>query len=332
VGAVKHKPKSPEAAEIAFAPSEFASSLSNWGEMALVLLEAEKGGGWGANYPSFTAYIRAVARAIDVHESALWRVVSAGRFYLSLGGGFDQIRLPPLPEVAKSVGAEQLELIEKVGRVAPRPVVSELLSKTLAGTLSRGRLREIWNVYRPSTGGVTARGADVRGLVTLRRVPAPERRLVHRGSALYALLEADSGWLGEKPARYHVFTDPEISVCHRHSGQGRRETFHDPDAIAVVQRAANVECEFHLVEFFPRGAGARGSDPNTRYQYWTDYVDFAWALISHEDAEMVERMSKRIGVLLANGKQVRMLRQAERHPKGGSRTGETAKLLLAQMI
>lgn len=310
-----------------------ARARSNWGALALVLLEVERTESWREQYASFTAYIRAAAKSLGIQESVLWRTVSAGRFYLMLGQTYDGVPLPPIVEVASVTGTERLELIEKIARFAPRSVVAELLSNALTGNLSRERVRDVWRVYRPVAAGATARGGRLRGRPGLRSLSVPKGPLVRRGSALYALLEADSTWLsGKAPAAYRVFTDPPLAVGISLHNDQETSAIVTPDIIAVVRPTRESPCVFHLIEFISRIATERSRNLSQRFYQWLPYVDFAWALIEHDPSRTAEGVPKSVGVLCSDGGRVKVIRRATRHPKAGEKTGETAKLLLGELI
>lgn len=306
---------------------------SNWGALALVLLEVERTESWREKYASFTAYIRAAAKNLGIQESVLWRTVSAGRFYLILGKNYDGVPLPPIVEAASVTGTERLELIEKIARFAPRSVVAELLSNALTGNLSREHVRDVWRVYRPVAAGATARGGHLRGRPGLRTLSVPKGPLVRRGSALYALLEADSAWLGGKaPAAYRIFTDPPVAITISPQNDHEKPDIVIPDIIAVVRPTRESPCVLHLIEFISRFATERSRNLSQRFYQWLPYVDFAWALIEHDPSRTAEDLPKSVGVLCSDGGRVKVIRRATSHPKAGEKSGETAKILLGELI
>lgn len=287
----------------------------------MFLLDLDRREGWRGTYRNLTGFIRGVAEAMDMQESAVWRILSAGRFYASLGARYEDVSLPPLVEASKAVGAEHIELIEKVSRVAPRRVVANLLSKALDGDLHRDYIRSVWKVYRPETAGKTARGAGLRGEVAARRGKSPARDVLGRGSALFALIETNSDWTGVKATGYKIFPDPLLpkgapSSC--------------PDILAVVRDAGG--CSFHFVDFVSKHLARPGRVLKGRYDGWLPFTDFVWLLSDADLEQLVTDLPLHVGILQVRGGKIRVGRPATHDPRSGGKTGETAKLLVCAAL
>lgn len=300
---------------------------ADWGKLALLLLEIDKSDSWRPAYRSLTAFIRAAAQAMDVQESVLWRLLGAARYYVSLGPAYDSLALPPLVEAAKSAGPEQLELIEKIARVAPRRVVGELLSRALSGDLPRDQIRRAWQLYRPATEGNTARGAALRGQIAARRARSPSRDLVGRGSALFALIQASAEWTGVKNASsYKTFGDPLLPPYPNGAGRAL------PDILAVVRPAGESDCQFHFVDFVGKHLAQPGRVLASRYDDWLPFADFIWVLSESDSKEIAIGLPAYVGILQFRGKTAHVVRPATHDPRSGRRTGETAKLLVCTSL
>lgn len=121
---------------------------SLWGNTALVLLKVHQEESWQTEYASFTAWLNAMAERNKVQESVLWRIFGAGRFYSSFGPSFDGLALPNLIEMSSAMTAEQVELIEKIARLASRTDLREILELGINKKLTRKDLRLKWRVLR----------------------------------------------------------------------------------------------------------------------------------------------------------------------------------------
>jgi hypothetical protein len=208
-----------------------------WQEIAALLMQVEQGRLWAAHTSSFTAWVRGIARRAELEESVFWRCLKAGRIYEELTG--NDVR-----ELGSHVSAEALELADKISRHAPERVVSEVLTRTLDGDLSRGELREVWSTYKPAAGGITARG----------RLPDDEGARAEALTARRALWEAQK----QEPKNQREVQRSEIVSAFRsasflgsfdqaHADSRPQGMARNVSALLVVRKLADAELELHAL-------------------------------------------------------------------------------------
>jgi hypothetical protein len=227
-----------------------------WGAVSLELNKIGQSEKWMTTHPSFTAWVKAFAQAAKVQESSLWRMISAGRYYSSLGAKVGTLKLPNLVEISKFVTAEQFELVEKISRVASSGDIEQLLAGVLDGTLTRDKLRTRWRIYRDMA--TPNNGAATITPTVAKKVVLPKTR---RGAPLYGhsvekllvtLIELQpmKGWIGNSnPHFFKTYYRPPIAL----SGIDPSDTsfqFH-PDILVLVQDSETAPLQFHIVEVIP---------------------------------------------------------------------------------
>ncbi len=108
----------------------------SWPRLATLLEEVDRSEYWRERAGSFTEWLEEFAEAMTLKPATLWRILSAGRFYASLRSDLagNGISAPPLDALPASVSPEALELLAKLGRVAPSDVTNEIAARVLAGT------------------------------------------------------------------------------------------------------------------------------------------------------------------------------------------------------
>ena len=171
--------------------------LPQWGKIAADLLRVQHSEDWReAGFSSFSLYLGQEAKKLNRGKSALWRMISAGEFYTKLLKKLDPQgdRLPSLTDPELSASPESLELLEKIGRVAPSEIMEPLEVRTLDGTISRRELRDIWESYRPLLEGRTKRGRGVPVPQINRKSPRINLSLAE-AHVLTQLLRLGSIWL-----------------------------------------------------------------------------------------------------------------------------------------
>ncbi len=164
-----------------------AKQKRGWGEIALVLLEAEAAGSWRNQADTLSDWVTSVALSLDLGEASVWRYLSSARYALELHGVWlGQASEEDLIDMLNQASPENLELLSKLERVAPAEVFAEMKDQVLTGKISRAKLRAAWQDFRPALGGRTAQGV---GKATPRvDLSDPEQHAaVFRGLALTAL-------------------------------------------------------------------------------------------------------------------------------------------------
>lgn len=273
-----------------------------WQEIAALLMRVEKERLWEGHAPSFTAWLKAMARRAELEESVFWRYLKAGRIYAELTG-------KDVLEVRSAVSAESLELADKIMRVAPEPVAQEVITRTLDGALSRSELRDVWSTYKPAAGGVTARG----------RLPTDE---VKRGEVLRerrAVWEAER----ERPQNRGEVTRGEIVSAFRSgSWLSAYDQFRadirpkilptSVAAVLVVRRNIGGELELHTLTTCvaqPELADA-AFEP-------APGADFMWLGVPAElTRATLDRAPRMLGILeIGSTRSLRVVREAAQRPK-----------------
>ena len=184
---MKPEPKTPTIDQIECELLELSGNEERrWQRVAELLMLAEEKSLWTPHAKSFTQWVKKLAEQAGVQESNFWRALKAGQTYLKFRRAreaeaeqaeaadadnvtpiTDDTHPAPLPPLAEAnVAAENLELLEKISRVAPDLVIAEATEKTLSGRMSRADLRSIWATYRNATEG-TARGRGGCGKTTV---------------------------------------------------------------------------------------------------------------------------------------------------------------------
>ncbi|MDY6991055.1 MAG: MmcB family DNA repair protein [Pseudomonadota bacterium] len=126
----------------------------NWIKVAKLLYEIEAKELYKLCASSFTQYVNELSRRFRVHVSTIWRAKAAGESYSKLYGknineiSSDEVNTTP----------EQLDILRKVQKIAPKKVVDQLEQKIISGENVRQALKNTWNVYKPLKGGKTERG------------------------------------------------------------------------------------------------------------------------------------------------------------------------------
>jgi len=132
----------------------------SWVQIYRLLDEVEREELYKAGYPSYTAWVNAIAERMQVHVSLLWMRKKAGRFYAE----YEQRQqakgqaVPSMEEI--SVSPDNFILVEKIAGKNDR-VADELMDKVIAGDLKRSDLKNAWAT-------VKADRADNNQQVTLR--------------------------------------------------------------------------------------------------------------------------------------------------------------------
>jgi hypothetical protein len=147
--------------------SVFRELPRNWGAAAAELLRIEESSDWNRGNSSFSQYISDLANEVEKARPTFWRLVNAGHTYNSLRSQLDPRgdTLPPLEHAPQKLSPEALVLLSKIERVAPAAVMPALNRGVMAGEISTGRLRSVWETYKPVLNGKTKRG---RGTATPR--------------------------------------------------------------------------------------------------------------------------------------------------------------------
>jgi len=226
-----------------------AKQKRGWGEIALVLLEAEAAGSWRNQADTLSDWVTSVAQTLDLGEASVWRYLSSARYALELHGVWlGQASEEDLIDMLNQASPENLELLSKLERVAPPEMFAELKQQVLRGSMSRAKLRAAWQDFRPALGGRTAQGV---GKATPRvDLSDPEQQAaVFRGLALTALTNFAELLSERAPHAYMLFKDvgfdPAVvfdAVCAVQQTEWSKPTLHG----IVIARDGKVPSDLRL--------------------------------------------------------------------------------------
>ncbi len=301
--------------------------LPAWPRIGRVLDEAESREYWQAEgAPSFTVWVRSLAKSLGRKERIFWRYLAAARFYeqqlrpLLLDR---KVAAPPLTELPDGVSPEKLELLSKLARVAPDEILEPLGRRVVQGEISRAELTRAWEAFRPALGGRTARGRSTIEPHINEQDPdqyAGQRKAI----VCHGLQAAGPQWTGwEHPESYEVLLQvrpepgPELPVGY---------VF---DAVAVVvPRVGPVE--LHGVEV--EGMISHDS-PQIELNQAAGYCDYFWVARSKEAGTAdLKRIPEGIGLLVDRGGRLEVKRRATRTSEGGRYREHLLAGLLARAI
>lgn len=277
----------------------FAGKRRSWGELTYLLLQVEESGEWQNSAGTFTDWVSTVGQVLGLQESNIWRYLASGRYALRLHG----VTLGQLPEaeivkLLNQASPESLELLSKVSRVAPDAVVQALSAQVLAGEISRAKLRDAWQAFRPALKGQTAQG--LRKAVPKVDLRDPEQQeSVLQGTVLATLMSSDTSWLGTgAPQACAWFRD----VAPKHlPDKHTRLVF---DAVAATQQNETADLELHVFQIRSRVASSK------ELEHVVGYCDYLW--IASTQRIEATALPAWLGILEVDNGQVVVARRAQK--------------------
>jgi hypothetical protein len=285
-------------------PTELAaieSTLTTWGQLSAYLLDVKSRGTWRMSAPSFTVWVKECARRLLRTEASLWRCIASGRFYRARATVLLQrgTALPDLPYLPPDVSPESLELLAKISRIAPAPLLEEIELKALQGEMARGELRDIWETYRPVLRGRNARG---------RNTPVPrfdecdpgQRMSRAEADSLMALRKEGSAWTGHPGAEQYVVFPMDHPLT---SAQAKELGI---DAVMAVQASKGSNLELHGVQF----RATTGPHDRADFLPVPAAVDAAWVVLIGITDPDLSAIPDSLGVLTTTRDKATVLRPA----------------------
>jgi hypothetical protein len=269
-----------------------------WGVKASFLVRLDHAGcGLG---DSLTTWINDYAKRNDLKASSLWRLLSAGRYYNELRTQFREHHLafPPLDDPGLKASPESLEIVRKIARVAPGEIVRKAQKDAMRGSISRGKLRELWITYRPVLEGRTARG---RGVKEPKYDPRNAKMSAARWTAdcVAAIRKNGPGWLQESKSHLYIV----VPTADRPEFVGLDTLL--PDAFVLYCPNEKHDVQIH-------GIWTRADVLSVPL-----IVDWAWvALRDRPRPAKLKQVPQKFGVLLAHSGDVIRLRHAAELQKG----------------
>lgn len=127
-----------------------SDSMRSWVDLYLLLEQVREGKLYKPNHRSFTAFVRHIADANNIHESILWQRRKAGKTYRR----YQQIKerqgkgAKAIEELKESkVSPETLELCQKIANKNDE-VFTNLVEKAINGEVTRDSLRQAYTTMR----------------------------------------------------------------------------------------------------------------------------------------------------------------------------------------
>lgn len=282
-----------------------------WGRISELLHQIEKTGFWAGEADSFTRWVNANAQAFGYKPPSLWRIISSGRHYEKFRKEFPQLCPLTLSELPAEVSPENLELLYKLWRVAPKDIFVSLLEKVLSCTVRRFELRSSWVAFRPITEGKTARGTGVDPAKIDVTTGDREERLSEAVIA-HRLSSWSPDWTGIKELlffKYYSARDPY--------------DLDGFDAVAVT-RGRMSRLLFHGIKISSRIYPAMLSSVTSNMAK----CDLMWVVLPEvPSTEAIEKIPALVGVLVIDKIDQRVVRYAQL-PRIANETGNLAKVLL----
>ncbi len=269
-------------------------------------MQVERNEDWRyAGFSSFSVYLGEQAKTLNRRKSVLWRLVSAGLFYTKLLKKMDPEGniLPGLTDPRLAASPESLELLEKIGRVAPTEIMMNYEIRTVDGTISRRELRDVWESYRPVLGGRTKRGRGVLPPKIDHDSPEVQASL-EESYVLTQILRSGSNWLS--------YPTMDIYRAVHISGSQSLRTWYPAtsDLVLLVAENATSYLQLHGVEV-GRLDYAKGFIK--RFLERPPLTDYQWfATTEHLSRNHILWIPDKIGIVEVAFDGVRPVRKAKR--------------------
>jgi hypothetical protein len=296
-----------------------------WTELSVLLDQVDKTGYWEETANSFTDWLKSNAEKLGNKESTLWRYLVVGRYYHDLRKQFARVKLeyPPLLKLPKHVSPEKLELLSKLGRVAPKDFFEKLIYDVLDNAITRDDIREQWKAFRPALKGKTARGRRVlRPMVNLKN--KDEFSSVREALIINALKAYGSNWLGKPKAKMyevkmHVKLDPGLS----------RNVL---DAVILYKQDNKTDLEVHIIETMPSFLFRKND--GSKFDFLSKHCDYLWIAVSNDPKDMISKSLLKsnypdyVGILTIDNSDISVVRKAKPCEKDYVKANELLKVLL----
>ena len=300
--------------------------VRSWTQIGLLLDQVDHSGYWQKSSGSFTEWLKALSPSLNLKEASLWRYLTAARYYQELHKSLKAsgVSSPSLDELSDKVSPENIEILSKLARVMPDDVFLRLAQQVLTSTVTRAELRETWLAYRPVLAGRTARG---KGVAVPKMNPADSFQYdsILEAQVFMALSNSGAEWTGiERPDRYELFmqVSPELSLDVR-----QRFTF---DAVAAVRAHKSAPLAFHGIEIKGNHFSRSTYELLERQ---TPFCDFLWVATHGDMPEIsIDSIPEHVGLMIADGNRIQVIRPAQRTQQSGHHTGELAKGLLLKVF
>ena len=300
--------------------------LREWISISAYILEVEKEGSWSPAQRTFTDWLVDLSSKLSLNESNLWRYYRAGKYYQRLFANLRAkgIEVPSFKLLSRKVSSENLDTLEKIERVAPQKAFLNLATRVIECTIKRDELRSAWVAYRKVLDGKTARGIGVP-TPRIDRSNQIQAQKLQEAQLLVALNTSSKEWNDCKDP--HMF---EVIPSLRFKTEDRSGEIFEVDAAIIFQRDARSPIQFLDVEI------KSSNSLNARYdslEKYAPYFDYQWIAFHQFDVKRgVRGIPSHVGVIAFDGDRFVCIRKAQSCALMGTRSIETAKLLLAKFI
>jgi len=307
-------------------PQLAKDGLRDWVSISRYILEVDEKGSWSASNRTFTDWLTSLSSALSITESGLWRYYRAGKYYQALAANLKAkgVDTPPFELLPKKISPENLETLEKIERVAPENIFNELAARVIQCSIKRSELRSEWVAYRKVLDGKTARGIGV----VAPRVDLTNRiqlLMIGEAEVQAALNSASKDWTGfDAPQIFKVAPKLRIKVNEKSF-----KSF-EADAVILFQGDASAPVEFFEIDIKSH------NDLNIPYDSLlkkAPYFDRQWVAFHKFNKQVgLVGIPEYVGALLLDGGEFKVLRKAQHGPLAGTKSLETAKLLLTKFL
>lgn len=297
----------------------------SWARIGLLLDQIEQTTFWreqGAD--SFTVWLKTF-KLLKLKEASLWRYLTAVRYYQGLHQDLSRrgVISPSPADLPDNVSPENLELLSKLVRVVPEEVFHLLTTQVLGSRISRAKLRQTWEAYRPILAGRTARGTHVPPPMINRNDPS-QQTLEQKALVTTALFSNAPAWTGySAPDVYALFAKvaPEL---------GDPDRSFTLDVVATVRATPQSPLEIHGIVV--HGQGLYVPDEH-QWLVRQPYCDALWlAIPTQAMASGAPSLPSYVGLMVVEEGALRVARKGQADPQLGVRSGDLAKALLLKLL
>jgi len=298
-----------------------------WTELSVLLDQVDKTGYWEQTANSFTDWLKSNAEKLGNKESTLWRYLVVGRYYHDLRKQFARVKLeyPPLLKLPKHVSPEKLELLSKLGRVAPKDFFEKLIYDVLDNAITRDDIREQWRAFRPALKGKTSRGrGTISPIVNLKN--KDEFDSVQEAMTINALKANGSSWLGMSNAQMY-----EIEIHIKVPFGENQQILRELDAVVLYKEKNSEDLEVHVIEIISSLSMGRVDE---KLQGLSAFCDYLWIAFHKETPsrldDIKEYYHEYIGIIEVGDTGVSVVRRAKPCEKDYVKANKLLKVLLLE--
>lgn len=286
----------------------------SWGRLSELLHAIEKSGYWQRDAASFTQWVNGHSDLLGSKPGSLWRYIASGKYYKKFQQQYPDYCKSPLADLPDQISPENIELLYKLSRVAPKEVFTPLFEKVMNCTAKRAELRSAWLNFRPIMDGQTARGKGVTPPTLVDPNKAKTEELME--ALISHRLSCSSDWTGIKDLIaykvYHEVGRSDIGIFD----------------VVVVTQGKQSRLLFHGIEITRKITLQKIHHIKVQMQK----CDLMWlALPDLPLPDELNKLPDHLGVLVVNLNEFKVVRPA-RLERSAKDTGDLAKVILQREI